>query len=149
MCPVGVAAKPVPVSGRPPRVIRSAGANSLDHGGIGDIDTQQAPSEAPTSHGKRTAVNWILAILTAPAALAVVIYAYLQVLGTAGCSSGTCGGVGPSETVFGLVEYGAPVIAVAAVLLSFVTARRRWGIVVPVIALAAIIAAAAVLFTTF
>ena len=99
--------------------------------------------------GEGTAVNWILAILTAPAALAVVLYAYLQVLSTAGCSGGSCSKVGPTETVFGLIEYGTPVVAVVAVGLSFVTARHRYGIVVPVIALAIIIAAAVILFTTF
>jgi hypothetical protein len=99
--------------------------------------------------GKRTALNWILALLTVPAALAVVAYAYLQVLGTARCSDGSCGRIGPSETVFGLIEYGAPAVAVVAVALSFVTARRRHGIVVPVIALVVIAAAAVALLVTF
>ena len=97
----------------------------------------------------RTAVNWILAILTAPAALVVVVYSYLQVLGTAGCSSGTCTEFGPNETVFGLIEYGTPAVAAVAVGLSFVTARHRYGIVVPVLAWLVVIAAAVVLFTTF
>lgn len=99
--------------------------------------------------GRHTTVNWILAILTVPAALAVVAYAYLQVLGTAGCSDQTCPNRGPSETVFGLIEYGIPVVAVVAVALSFVTARRRYGIAVPAIALVVIAAAAVILFTTF
>ena len=99
--------------------------------------------------GRHTAVNWVLAILTVPAALAVVAYAYLQVLGTAGCSDQTCPKRGPSEAAFGLIEYGTPVVAVVAVALSFVTARRRYGIAVPVIALVIIAAAAVVLFTTF
>lgn len=105
--------------------------------------------ETTLENGKRTTANWILAILTAPAALAVVLYAYLQVLSTARCSSGTCSEFGPSDTVFGLIEYGTPVVAVVAVALSFVTARHRYGIVVPVTALAIIIAAAIILFATF
>lgn len=100
-------------------------------------------------NGTRTTVNWILAILTAPAALAVVVYAYLQVLGTAGCSDGGCTEFGPNETVFGLIEYGTPAVAAVAVALSFVTARRRYGIVVPAVAWVVIVAAAVVLFTTF
>jgi hypothetical protein len=102
-----------------------------------------------TEHRSRTRVNWILAILTAPGALAVVVYAYLQVLGTAGCSSGNCGGVGPGETVFGLIEYGVPVVAVVAIVLSFATARLAAGIVVPVIAWVLIAGAAFILFATF
>ena len=102
-----------------------------------------------TQNGTRTAVNWILAILSAPGALAVVVYAYLQVLGTAGCSSGTCTEFGPNETVFGLIEYGTPAVAAVAVGLSFLTARHRYGIAVPVIAWLVVIAAAVVLFTTF
>lgn len=100
-------------------------------------------------NGTRTTVNWTLAILTAPAALAVVVYSYLQVLGTAGCSAGRCTEFGPNETVFGLIEYGTPVVAAVAVALSFVTARRRYGIVVPAVAWILIILAALVLFTTF
>ncbi|MDX1890355.1 hypothetical protein [Mycolicibacterium sp. 050158] len=101
------------------------------------------------SHGGRTALNWMLAILSAVGALAVVVYAYLQVLGTAGCTAGDCGGVGPSESVFGLIEYGVPVVAVVCIALSFLTARRRYGIVVPIIAWALIIVAALVLYGTF
>ncbi|WP_263994127.1 hypothetical protein [Mycobacterium yunnanensis] len=102
-----------------------------------------------TNDGTRTAVNWILAILSAPAALAVVVYSYVQVLGTAGCSSGTCTEFGPNETVFGLIEYGTPAVAAAAVGLSFLTARHRYGVVVPVIAWAVVVAATIVLVTTF
>jgi hypothetical protein len=105
--------------------------------------------DTTTRRGGRTAVNWTLAILSAPAALAVVVYSYLQVLGTAGCSSGTCTEFGPNETVFGLIEYGTPVVAAVAVGLSFVTARHRYGIAVPVIAWIVIVTAAVVLFTTF
>ena len=100
-------------------------------------------------NGTRTTVNWTLAILAAPAALAVVVYAYLQVLGTAGCSDGGCTEFGPNETVFGLIEYGTPAVAAVAVALSFVTARRRYGFLVPAVAWVLIVVAALVLFTTF
>lgn len=110
-------------------------------------DTLRTSSEH-SAEGRHKTLNWTLAILTVPAALAVVVYSYLQVLGSAGCSGGTCK-VGPSETVFGLIEYGTPVVAVVAVVLSFVTARRRYGIVVPAVAWLLIVAAAAVLFATF
>ena len=94
-------------------------------------------------------LNWVLALLTLPAAAAVVGYALLQVMGTAGCSDGSCSRLGPGELGFSLIVYGAPVVAILAVLLSFFTARKPRGIVVPVIAFILLIVAAVVLFLTF
>lgn len=107
-------------------------------------DAQQAHAGA-----KSTTLNWILAFLTVPGALVVVAFAYLNVMGTAGCTTATCPDMGPSESVFGLILYGTPVVAVVAVTLSFFTARRRHGILVPAVAWALMIAGAVVLVTTF
>jgi len=101
------------------------------------------------SHTGRVSLNWTLALLTIPGAAAVVVYSYLQVLSTAGCTGGTCARQGPGEFLFGLIMYGTPVIAVVAVALSFLTARRANGIVVPVIAWALLVIAAVILATTF
>lgn len=90
----------------------------------------------------RTSLNWTLALLTIPGAAAVVAYSYLQVLGTAGCTGGTCARQGPGEFVFGLIMYGTPAVAVVAIALSFITARRANGLVVPVIAWALLVIAA-------
>lgn len=98
---------------------------------------------------KRPVLTWVLALLAVPAALAVVAYAYLQVLGTAACTDGACGGLGPSQSVFGLILYGTPIVAIVAVIVSFFTARRSWGIVVPVVAWVAIVAAVITLVATF
>ena len=62
-------------------------------------------------HRRRTVINWVLAGLTVPGALAIILYQYAQVLATAGCSERTCAKLGPSPFVFGLIEYGAPVVA--------------------------------------
>jgi hypothetical protein len=99
-------------------------------------------------HTRRTVVNWILALLTIPGAAAVVGFAYLQVLGTAGCTQGTCR-LGPGEFVFGLIMYGPPVVAAVAIALSFVTAQRPRGFVVPTIAWVLMVAAFAILVSTF
>ena len=56
---------------------------------------------------------------------------------------------GPGEFVFGLIMYGTPVVAVVAVALSFLTARRAQGVVVPIIAWALLVIAALVLALTF
>ena len=45
--------------------------------------------------------------------------------------------------------YGAPVVAAAAIALSFFTARRPRGVLVPLIAWAILVIAAAILALTF
>jgi hypothetical protein len=96
----------------------------------------------------RTA-NWILALATVPGAIAVVVFLYMQVLGTAGCNHQPCPRQGPGELGFTLIQYGAPIVAVAAVVLSFFTARHRSGFVVPVVAWLLLIAAFVVLAFSF
>ena len=93
--------------------------------------------------------NWTLALATLPGAVAVVMFAYMQVLGSAGCSDQTCPRRGPGELGFTLIEYGIPIVAVVTVALSFFTARRRGGILVPVVAWLLLIAAVAVLVFSF
>jgi hypothetical protein len=93
--------------------------------------------------------NWLLAIATVPGAIAVVVFLYVQILGTAGCNDQPCPREGPGELGFTLIQYGAPVVAVVAIVLSFFTARRRGGIVVPVVAWLLLIAAFVVLAFSF
>ena len=110
---------------------------------------QAAADEGPGGHRRRTITNWVLAGLTVPGAFVIVVYQYLQVLATAGCSERTCAKLGPSPFMFGLIEYGAPVVAVLAVVLSFMTARTRYGIVVPLFAWALLITGFVVLTFAF
>jgi hypothetical protein len=100
-------------------------------------------------HRGRTVTNWLLSLLTIPGALAVVGFAYLQVLGTAACTDKTCAGLGPGEFVFGLITYGTPAVPVVAIALAFFTARRRLGIIVPACAWVLLVAAFATLALTF
>lgn len=92
-------------------------------------------------------MNWVLAIATVPAAIAVLVLLYGQILGTAGCSAGSCATL--SETSFTAIQYGVPAIAVLTVVASFFTARKRGGVIVPIIAWALLIIAAVVLFAAF
>jgi hypothetical protein len=94
-------------------------------------------------------VNWVLALATIPGAVAVVVYLYMLVLGTAGCNDQPCPRQGPGELGFTLIQYGAPLVAVVAVVLSFFTARRRGGIIVPMLAWLSLIAAFVVLAFSF
>lgn len=100
-------------------------------------------------HRGSTFWNWTAALLALLASVAVVVFAYMQVLGTAGCANGSCDGYGPDPTTFGLIQYGTPVVGVLAVLVSFVTAKRRWGFVVPLLAWVVVLTAAATLVVTF
>jgi hypothetical protein len=110
---------------------------------------------ATTTHGTEQASRtgrltaWILALATVPGAIAVVVFAYMQVLGTAGCNHQPCPRQGPGELGFTVIQYGAPAVAVVAVVLSFFTARRRGGILVPVVAWLLLIAAFVVLVFSF
>jgi hypothetical protein len=94
-------------------------------------------------------VNWVLALATLPGAVAIVVFLYMQVLGTAGCNDQPCPRQGPGELGFTVIQYGAPAVAVAAVVLSFFTARRRGGILVPLVAWVLLIAAILVLAFSF
>jgi hypothetical protein len=93
--------------------------------------------------------NWILALATVPGAIAVVVFLYIQIMGTAGCNHQPCPRQGPGELGFVLIQYGAPAVAVVAVALSFFTARRRGGFIVPAVAWLLLIAAVVVLAFSF
>ncbi len=79
-----------------------------------------------------TVLNWALALATILGAAALVVFAYGKVMGTAACTATTC--EVPSEGLFTVLLYGPPVVSAAAIVLSFFTARRPKGIVVPIIA---------------
>ena len=49
---------------------------------------------------------------------------------------------------FDVLFYGAPAVAALTVIVSFFTARRRWGIVVPVFALALLVTDITILAVT-
>lgn len=121
-------------------------ASDVQHDGDSVVHTEDRPA---SDHRGRTVTNWILSLLTIPGALAVVGFAYLQVLGTAACTDKTCAGLGPNESVFGLILYGTPFVPVVAVALSFFTARRRLGVIVPACAWALLVAGFAILALTF
>ena len=116
--------------------------------------TETSPHDADQPSGQprpgvRTAWNWALALLTLPAAGAVYLLAMAGVMGLAGCTGGACADRVPNEFWFGVLVYGAPVIAVVCVAVSVVTARLRRGILVPLTRLGLLALDAAVLVTAF
>ena len=111
------------------------------------IDRQGAHDTELGRAGRLT--NWILALATIPGAIAVVVFLYMEILGTAGCNDQPCPRQGPGELGFTIIQYGAPAVAVVTVVLSFFTARRRNGILVSVVAWLLLIAAFVVLVFSF
>lgn len=85
-------------------------------------------------------VNWGLALATVPAAAIVMLFALGAVMSADGCSDRNCPDLGHGGIDFGVAFYGAPAVAVVVIVVSFFTARRRGGIVVPLIGWALLIA---------
>jgi hypothetical protein len=120
--------------------------SQTDSGGVGTVI---AAPDAPGGHSRlRLWVNWVLALLTIPAAAAVLMFGLGVVMSTDNCSGTQCQHLGPGWISFNVLTYGAWVVAAVTIIASFFTARRRWGIVVPLLALALLIADIAILATT-
>jgi hypothetical protein len=109
-------------------------------------------SKVPDGPGRTVRVrlwmNWALAVLTVVGAGVVMAVALGAVMSTAACSDKACPNLGPGGISFNVLFYGAPVLAALTIVVSFFTARRRWGFVVPVSALALMIADITVLAVT-
>lgn len=93
-------------------------------------------------------VNWGLAICTVPGAALVMLFALGAVMSTDACNEPhaqiwVAGGID-----FGVVFYGAPVVAFVVIVLSFFTAKRRGGLAVPLCGWALLIADVAIMAFT-
>lgn len=115
----------------------------------------QDPGEQPvvtrrSDRGNRLRVwaNWALALLTVVGAGVVMVFSLGAVMSTAACSDKQCPNLGPNGVSFDVLFYGAPIVAVVTIIVSFFTARRRWGVVVPVVALALLVADITILAVT-
>jgi hypothetical protein len=104
------------------------------------IADREKPSASDGDSGRterlRLWLNWALAALTVLGAGIVMVYFFGAVMSTAACSQKQCQHVGPTWISPDVLFYGPPVVAALTVVVSFFTARRRWGIVVPIVALA-------------
>lgn len=115
------------------------------------LDGTTVVPDGDTDHGRgrRGVVNWILAALTVPAAALIMIFAVGAAMSVAACSSAQCPNLGPGGVLYGVLFYGAPVVAGLTIIASIFTALRRRGWIVPVVALALLaadFAAIAILF---
>jgi len=85
-------------------------------------------------------VDWGLAVTSVPAAAIVMVFALGAVMSTDACSDRQCPDLGRGGIDFGVAFYGAPAVALVVILISFFTAKRRGGIVVPLCGWALLIA---------
>lgn len=108
-----------------------------------------APAAAAGHHGSPVWLNWVLALLTVPVAIAVSLFAFGSVMGLARCTAVGCQHAGPGEFWFGILAYGPPFVALATIGVSSVTASRRHGVWIPVGALTILLVDLAVLAITF
>jgi hypothetical protein len=107
-----------------------------------------APTDSDRAKRLRLWVNWALALLTVVGAGVVMVVALGAVMSTAACSDKACPNIGPAGISFNTLFYGAPAMAALTIVASFFTAKRRWGFVIPVSALALLIADIAILAVT-
>ena len=90
-------------------------------------------------------INWGLALSTVPGAAIVMLFALGAVMSTDGCAGGGCPNLGRGGIDFGIAFYGAPLVAFVVIVISFFTAKRRKGIVVPLCGWALLVADVAVM----
>jgi hypothetical protein len=116
-----------------------------DHG-RGTLPAESGANKS--DHRGRLWLSWGLALLTAVGAGITMAVALGAVMSTAACSDKACPNLGPRGISFDVLYYGAPAVAVVTIVASIFTARRRWGFVIPVTALALLIADVAILAVT-
>ncbi|MDI3314146.1 MAG: hypothetical protein QJR12_07640 [Mycobacterium sp.] len=96
-----------------------------------------------------TVLNWALALLSVPGALFVMVFAFAAVMSTDRCAYEYCPRQGPPSSIFVMLLYGGPFVAALTVVASFWTAKRGWGILIPLTALILLASDVTVLYLTF
>ncbi|ETW24106.1 hypothetical protein MGAST_10400 [Mycobacterium gastri 'Wayne'] len=107
----------------------------------GVADAMQGSGQA------RLWVTWVLALLTVPGAAIVMLFALGAVMSTDACSESRCPNLGAGID-FGVLFYGAPVVALLVIVVSVFTAKLRFGIAVPLLGVALLVADVAILAAT-
>jgi hypothetical protein len=112
-------------------------------------DRDVPPAETDEGSPLRIWVSWVLALLSVPAAAVVMIVGIGAAMSVAACSHPQCPDLGPSGLLYGVLLYGAPVVAVLTIAITFMTGTRRWGVLVPVCGLALLLSDVAVMVILF
>lgn len=102
-------------------------------------DPAHRADEPADAAGKaRARVNWVLALVTVPAAAIVMLFALGAVMSTDSCTDRRCPGLSAGIN-FDVLFYAPPTVAVLVIVASVFTAKRRAGIAVPLGALALLV----------
>lgn len=117
---------------------------TIDRGA--DIATESAPGER--RRNIRPWVNWGLALTTVPAAAIVMLFALGAVMSTDDCADRQCPNRGSGGIDFGVLFYGAPLVALLVIGISLFSAKRPAGIAVPLCGWALLAADVAMLAVT-
>ncbi len=115
-----------------------ANNNLTAAGGTAAAESRRA--EDARGRNARPWVNWGLALATVPAAAIVMLFALGAVMSTDACSDRSCPNLGHGGINFSVAFYGAPAVAAVVIFVSFFTAKRRAGVVVPLAGWALMIA---------
>lgn len=131
-----------------PEVMNGKNHQATYESGAGSgSDDDPTHSKGPGRPKAASWLNWVLAILTVPGAAIVMLFALGAVMSTDSCTDRTCPNLGAGID-FGVLFYGAPVVALCVIVISFFTARRRGGIAVPLCGWALLLADVAILALT-
>lgn len=101
----------------------------------------------PGNRRPRMWITWVLALLTVPGAAIVMLFALGAVMSTDACSESRCPNLGAGID-FGVLFYGAPVVALLVIATTVFTAKMRFGIAVPLVGLGLLVADVAILVAT-
>jgi hypothetical protein len=93
--------------------------------------------EGSTSRPVRRGLIMILALLTVPAAALALFVGASGATDNAGCAGSACEGL--TDIWFGVLAYGAPIVAVLTIVTTTIVKARRGAILVPVLGLAVLI----------
>jgi len=111
------------------------------------------PASGPQGHGRRQRniwprVNWVPALSTVLGAAMVILSALGAGMSADSCSDRQCPNLARGGIDFGDAFYAAPAVVIFVIGVSFFTARRPGGIVVPMCGWALLVADVAVMTAT-
>lgn len=95
-----------------------------------DAGPRTVGTQVPTAPRDWTWTNWMLSLLTAPAAALLMSFALARVSGSALCNTAACPELKVHGSLFALLYHGAAGVAAVTLFLAFFVATHRRGMAV-------------------